>query len=124
LHAPVETHNLWGTHYIGELVMPLPPKRDHKITLADAAQLTRRHRDAAGAKAERGGLFPRAAVEELLLQAGCAALRFYYGRREDGTTALVLIGVDEGGNDMLGGDVLDLHYPCPPYCPTPSQLSP
>jgi hypothetical protein len=104
--------------------MPLPPQRDHKITVADAALLTRRHRDAAGPRGERGGMFARAAVEELLLQPGCAGLRFYYGRREDGTSALVLIGVDEGGNDMTDGDVLDSHYPCPPYCPTPSQLSP
>jgi hypothetical protein len=105
--------------------MPLPAKRDHHIALADAAALTRRHRDAVGPKAERGGMFLRAAVEELLLQPGCAAVRFYYGRREDGTTlALVLVGVDEGGNDMADGTVLDEHFPCPPYCPTPNQLSP
>jgi hypothetical protein len=104
--------------------MPLPPQRDHRITIADAALLTRRHRDAAGPKGERGGMFWRAAVEELLTQARCVGLRFYYGRRADGTSALVLVGVDEGGNDMTDGDVLELHYPCPPFCPTPSQLSP
>jgi hypothetical protein len=104
--------------------MPLPPQREHRITVADAAQLTRRHRDAAGPKGERGGMFPRAPVEELLMQPGCAALRFYYGRREDGTSALVLVAVDEGGNDMTDGDVLDLHFPCPPVCGTPNKLSP
>ena len=104
--------------------MPLPPQRDHRITVADAAQLTRRHRDAAGPKGERGGMFPRAAVEELLLQPGCAALRFYYGRRDDGASALVLVAVDQGGNDMADGDVLDFHYPCPPFCSSPGMLSP
>lgn len=104
--------------------MPLPPQRDHRITLADAALLTRRHRDAASLRGERGGMFARAAVEQLLIQPGCAGLRFYYGRRDDGSAALVLVGVNEGGNDMTDGDLLEFHYPCPPFCSSPSQLSP
>jgi hypothetical protein len=104
--------------------MPLPPKRDHRIALADAAAFTRRHRDATGPKGERGGMFLRPAVEDLLRQPGCAALRFYYGRQEDGTLALVLVGVDESGNDITGSTILQQHYPCPPFCSMPNQLNP
>lgn len=103
--------------------MALPPPRDHRIDRRQAASLTRRHREAAGPDAERGGLFPREPVQQLLAQKGCEGLRFYYGRNEDGTPALVLVGVDEDGNDMFDGEVLDVHFPCPPFCPPPNGIA-
>jgi hypothetical protein len=104
--------------------MPLPPARDHRISRADAASLTRRHRDAVPA-AERGGMFFRKPVEELLAQKGCEGIRIYHGRNDDGTAAMILVGVDKDGADMEGGVLLEFHYPCPPFCPPPDgDLSP
>ena len=96
--------------------MALPPARDHKITLAEAVALTRRFRETANPKTERGGMFHRAQVDQLLAQAGCVGLRFYQGRNADGSAAIVLVGVDAQGNDMTDGDILERQYPCPPYC--------
>ena len=104
--------------------MPMPPQRDHRITRAEAAALTRRHREAAAAKQERGGMFLREAVQELLGQKGCAGLRYYHGRREDGTAAMVLVAVDAEGNDMAEGTILEWHYPCPPLCGESNELNP
>ena len=103
--------------------MALPPPRDHTITLADAVALTRRFRETASPKTERGGMFHRAPVDELLKQAGCAGLRFYQGRNADGSSAVVLVGVDEKGNDMTGGIILERQFPCPPYCGDPDGLN-
>jgi uncharacterized lipoprotein NlpE involved in copper resistance len=103
--------------------MAFPPQRDHAISLAEAAALTRSHRTAAGAKAERGGMFHRDQVVKLLEQAGCAGLRIYHGRNADGTSAMVLVGVEKDGKDMTAGTVLERHFPCPPYCDEPSQLN-
>lgn len=102
--------------------MPLPPSSDHRISLPDARDLTRRHREGAHDPAERGGLFHAKAVRELLAQQGCAGLRFYHGRNADGTPAMVFVGVDANGNDMTAGTVLELHWPCPPYCSEPDTL--
>ena len=106
--------------------MPLPPPRDHRVSLKDAVAFARRHREAAGkGKAgERGGMFHKEGVAQLLAQPGCAGLRFYFGNDDGGASAIVLVGVDEKGNDMTSGVVLERHFPCPPYCGDPSELNP
>lgn len=104
--------------------MPMPPQRDHRIGRAEAAAMTRRFREGAGPKAERGGMFPRAAVQALLAQKGCEGLRYYFGRKDDGSSALILVGVDADGNDMSSGEVLEWSYPCPPFCGDPGDLNP
>jgi len=105
----------------------MPPQRDHRIPLAAAAALTRRHREAAGgrtaAEGEHGGMFPRDAVQRLLARKGCEGLRIYYGRAEAGTPVLVLVGVDADGNDIAGGEILEWSFPCPPYCGDPDGLN-
>jgi hypothetical protein len=104
--------------------MALPPSRDHKITLADARTLLQRHRTAVAQGAERGGMFHAKAVRDLLAQPGVVGLRYYHGRKADGSAATVLVGVDANGNDMSSGTVLEEHYPCPPFCPDPDGLNP
>lgn len=103
--------------------MALPPPRDHRITLAEAMALTRRFKESVSPKTERGGMFHRAAVDEVLRQPGCVGLRFYHGRNADGSAAVVLVGVDEQGNDMTDGVLLERQYPCPPYCGEPDGLN-
>jgi hypothetical protein len=103
--------------------MALPPARDHKITLVEAIALTRRFRETASPNSERGGMFHRAALDELLRQPGCAGVRLYHGRNPDGSAALLLVGVDEQGNDMTDGTILERQYPCPPYCGDPDGLN-
>jgi hypothetical protein len=104
--------------------MPMPPQRDHRISRAEAAAMTRRFRDADGPRAERGGMFPRAAVQALLAQKGCEGLRYYFGRRDDSSSAMILVGVDADGNDMTSGEILEWSYPCPPFCGDPDDLNP
>jgi len=108
------------------MTTPLSPDRDHRISAAEAAELTRRHRNQAtisGARqAEEGGLggmFSRAAVLELLRREGAAFLRYYHARSEDGKRTIVLVAADKDGNDLLDGgtQTLDHHWPCPPFCP-------
>ena len=102
--------------------MALPP-RDHRISLEDAAALTRRYRDEAGKGAERAGAFHAGQVSELLAEKGCVGLRIYYGKHEDGRDALILVGVDADDKDLTGGMVLNFQYPCPPYCGDGSPLN-
>jgi hypothetical protein len=98
------------------------PARDHRISLADAAALTKRHR-AAQPTEEKAGAFHKDQVLELLNQPGCVALRIYYGRHADGRAALVLTAVDSADNDMTGGAVLEEHWPCPPVCGAANALN-
>lgn len=103
--------------------MPLPPPRDHKIPLNEAATLTRRYRDSVPAGSTIAGMYHRAAIDALLAQRGCAGVRIYYGRDANGELTTVLVGVDAEGNDMTAGEVLDFHFPCPPICSAAGPLN-
>ncbi len=93
--------------------MALPP-RDHRITLAEAAALTKRHREAK-VHPEKSGAFHKDQVLALLAQPGCVGLRIYHGRNADNTPALILTGIDANDSDLTG-EILERHYPCPPVC--------
>jgi len=98
--------------------MALPDPKGHRISLDEAIAQAKRFR----AGMNKGGLFLRKELDDLLAQPGCAALRFYYGRKEDGTDTLILVGSDGKGNDMTAGVVLEDHFLCPPFCNETSAL--
>ena len=101
--------------------MALPP-RDHRISLAAAAALTKRHRDAK-TTAINAGAFHMDQVLELLNQPGCVGLRIYHGRDEAGQPTLILTGVDQAADDLTGGTILEFQFPCPPYCSPANPLN-
>lgn len=103
--------------------MALPPSRDHRIPLTEAAAHLKRHRDGAPA-APRGQMFHGKPVQDLLAQPGCMGLRIYHGRNTDGSPVMVLVGVNANGDDMTQGTVLEFSYPCPPFCPASNELAP
>jgi hypothetical protein len=49
-------------------------------------------------------------------------MRIYYGMHPDGQPALVLVGVDEYGEEMLDGELAEKSFPCPPFCPIGPSL--
>lgn len=102
---------------------PLDPTVDHRITLAEGAELTSRYRKSGATKTTESGAFNAKPVLGLLAQAGCVGVRFYRGLTADDAPALVLVGVDAEGNDMTAGIVLDRHLPCPPYCTDDNALN-
>ncbi len=95
------------------------PPRNHKVTLAEAQALLAKRPTGI---TERGGHFPRQAIEAILAQPGCVGLRFYYGTNPDGTPTLVLVGIDANEADMTAGVMIDNHFPCPPFCDDKSAL--
>jgi hypothetical protein len=90
------------------------PSRDHHISLAAAAAITKRYQ-AANPKAEKAEAFHGDQVAAMLSQPGCVGLRVYYGLNQDGTAAVVLTGIDSTDNDLTGM-LLEYGFPCPPIC--------
>lgn len=101
--------------------MPLPEKRDHKISLAEATELTRQHRKA-DPNAGHAEFFHREAFEALLAQPGCAGIRIYHGKGKKGEHHAVMVGVDGQGADMTAAGVMQNSWPCPPVCDPESPL--
>lgn len=100
--------------------MPLPAKRDHKIALTEAVELTRNHR-AQRPKEPKAHFFFREAFDQLLAQKDVAGIRIYRGHGKEDTHHLVMVGVDSTGEDMTAM-AMEMCLPCPPLCPPDSPL--
>jgi hypothetical protein len=96
-----------------------PGAEKHEITFKEARKLIKRHTKSPIHPKHHGGSFDRAAIDKILAQPGCARLRFYHGKNEDGTPAMILVGIDAEGNDMAKGCIMDTMQPCPPFCDPP-----
>ena len=121
----------------------LPPKQPQQISLERAVELTQRYRKAAPAS-EHGGFFWAEGLLALLAQPSVVGMRYYHGLDADGSYQIVLVGVDGEGRDIvrlarprgakttksaatlsaISGQavLLDMHWPCPPYCNSTSPL--
>lgn len=114
----------------------LPRFYDQRVNLATAVDYTQRYQRSAPAS-EKAGFFYAKGLAELLAQPGVHGMRIYHGLDKNGAYRMVLVGVDEKGNDIVkaapkrgtakaraAGDafLLDTHFPCPPYCATDSPL--
>lgn len=132
----------------------------HKITLGKAKQMTRLYREQKDQilKPEFTGrdilaisdTISREAIDRLLAQPGCVAMRIYYGMDEQLRIKPILVGVNGNNEDMLRvqsataigsvgamsmtstetntlenteGEILDETHRCPPGCVT-SELNP
>ena len=95
------------------------PEGDHKVTIGEAREFVERRRRAFE---QTGGAFKKSALERLLNQTGCVGMRIYYGMHPDGQPAIVLVGVDQYGEEMMDGELLEDSFPCPPFCPIGPSL--
>jgi hypothetical protein len=98
--------------------MPFPHDEDHTISFDEGAVLTANYRNTMTGSQVKGGYFSRAAIELLLDQADCAGIRIYYGLTSSGMQEMVVVGVDNTGNDQIGNQYscLDSFVPCPDHC--------
>jgi hypothetical protein len=138
----------------------MPEQLSHKITLGRAKQMTRLYREQKDQILKPEFLrrdilaisdtISRDAIDRLLAQPGCVAMRIYYGMDDQLRIKPILVGVNEQNEDMLRvqsttvtasfsamsttstetdtaeeteGEILDESTRCPPGCVT-SELNP
>jgi hypothetical protein len=100
--------------------MPLPEKRDHRISLPDAVALAKQHRtDHPGEP--KAHFFHREAFDALLAQPGAAGITIYKGKGKGGERHLMMVAVDGSGEEITS-TVMEQDLPCPPYCQQSSPL--
>jgi len=62
-------------------------------------------------------------INHVLGQEDCIGIRFYSGLDPiTGIKNLVLVGVDQSGEDITGGVIVEKLITCPSICPTNSAL--
>ena len=102
---------------------PLEPQ-DHRTTRQDAARYARRYRQQAEHERPLPAIaFHRDAFDRILRQPGCVGIRAYPGLTDAGEPTLVLVGVDDAGNDMVEGALAQYGSVCPPHCSAPNDLN-
>lgn len=87
---------------------------NHAATLAEVRDFMANYREQSGPHAAAGGFFDKTAVTALLYQQDAVGMRYYYALHSDGAPALLLVGVDEAGNDLIQGEPVRLSLPNPP----------
>lgn len=104
--------------------MPFTGNEDHSISIEGAADLTRNYRNTSESGAIIAEFFGKDALERILAQEGCVGIRCYYGKKENGTPALILVGTDANEDDLIDGDeIAQAGNPCPPYCASANALN-
>lgn len=98
------------------MATPLPP-RDHRIAKGDAQRIARAHHQNPGRHRPAPFAFRREALERVLAQPGCVGVRLHPALHDDGSSTWVLVGVNDTGNDMTDGELVQEPFPCPPFCP-------
>ena len=96
---------------------------NHDITLAEAAELTKRYRDQMNSTDRKGGFFGKEKLLEILNQTDCVGIRYYYGLDRDNKQVLVLTGVLANEDDMVDGVLAELALPCPIRCGNDNALN-
>ena len=96
---------------------------NHSISLEQAVAMTSLYRSAIPEGMPVSETFGITNMNTLLSQPGCTALRIYYGKQTDGTIHAILVGVNEKGEDITDGILLEEAQRCPPYCPVESPLN-
>ena len=108
------------------------------ITLQQAIDMTTAFRNNAGGLAPklpipRCETFDRAAIDQILSQAGCVKIRIYAGLNKSLEYRSIVVGVNDKDEDMLpaatdtsgdGNIISEDGITCPPFCPPPSSLNP
>ena len=103
--------------------MQFTGEEDHKISLQEAARLTRSYRESMPAGSLLAGYFGKVAISSILAQSGCLGLRIYNGKKATGELTFVLVGVDANGGDMTGGELAEYSVGCPPICSPANELT-
>ncbi len=95
------------------------------IDLATAQAWAKKWRDIP-TNTVKAHLIPQFNVTQLLAEEGCQDIRAYIGIDDAGVTRLMLVAVDEHGNDLIdaanGFYIYDFTTPCPPGCDVNSPL--
>ena len=95
--------------------MELNDNTGELVTLTEAAEWTQNYRSTINSGDVTGHFFGKNKYNTILEQPGCIGVRTYYGI-ENGEKVLVLVGVDEQGNDMTNGAIVEQGAKCPPRC--------
>jgi hypothetical protein len=104
--------------------MSYPSDQDHSISLQEAETMTKRFRDNQSSTTYiKSELFGADAIKDIFSQADCVGVRIYYGMDKQDVPKLIIVGVNQSGDDLYNGLLVEKGLTCPPDCDTTSPLA-
>ncbi len=103
--------------------MSFSPKTGEFIALDVASEETAAYRRSGSFNGTLSHAVGKEKMIELLNQDGCVGVRAYRSLSATDGDQLVFVGVDENGNDMVEGLILNRVRRCPPDCSTSNALN-
>jgi hypothetical protein len=86
-----------------------------EFPLSTASDWTANYR-AAEPGATKAYFFGQQILSDILAQEDCVGIRIYYAIDDEGAKHMILVGVNEDGNDQTSGIVAQRGIGCPSYC--------
>jgi hypothetical protein len=103
--------------------MSLDGTQSHDITLAEASAMTSNYRSITPLSQPIAHFFGKGAIEKILTQNDCIGIRIYYGLDVDQKKQLIIVGVDESGDDICEGYLAERSIACPTVCSSGNPLN-
>jgi hypothetical protein len=103
--------------------MAFDENQNHSISLEEASKMTAEYRGLIAAGDTISAAFGKKAIEGIITQDNCKGIRAYFARNEEGKITLILVGVNDEGNDMHEGLIAEWGGLCPPMCSIPNLLN-
>ena len=105
--------------------MVLTGNEDNKITFEKGAVMTSEYRKIVPPSSIIANCYSKNSIQTLLDQPGCKGIRAYFALNADKLPCLVIVGVNENGNDQIGPefDCMDTSVMCPMECSEPNFLN-
>jgi hypothetical protein len=103
--------------------MKLTGNENHEFPLTTAAEWTKSYRDNNPPSATKAHYFGKAAIQALLTQTDCVGMRIYYALDDEGEKQLIIVGVDEDGDDLYEGLIAERSISCPVVCSSANPLN-
>jgi hypothetical protein len=95
----------------------------HVISLDEAKSMTHAYQNATQFQGLTvASMIDKDAYQLVIDQKGCVNIRTYFALNEAGTLTIVVVGVDDNGDDMTQGVLLDMATVCPISCNVTSEL--
>ncbi len=101
----------------------LTGNEDHEFPLSTASQWTANYRNSVTPGTTIAHCFGKGYIEQIFAQEGCVGMRIYYALDGNGQKQLIIVGVDENGNDLYNGLIAERSQMCPTYCSAANLLN-
>jgi hypothetical protein len=95
----------------------------HLITLSEAQEMTHAFQNSSQFQnLTKACMIDKNAYQQVIDQPGCVGLRTYFALNSSQMLTIVVVGVDENGNDLTSGIILNKSDDCPTFCANNSLL--